>query len=117
MSRRFGPLRVRRANVGPSRRKASAEPPDGGVILTDTTSACADVFAACCQARDRAVLIKRLTRSDKEFHFQDWVGARLDEAGLAHDTPGRNSYPDFTLVHQPEGYEVKGLGWPGREAS
>lgn len=86
--------------------------------MADTSSStCADVFAACCQARDHAVLIRRLTRADKEFHFQNWVGARLDEAGLAHDTPGRNSYPDYTLVHHPEGYEVKGLGWPGREAN
>jgi hypothetical protein len=86
--------------------------------LADTIpSTCADVFVACCRARERGVLIRRLTRSDKEFHFQNWVGARLDEAGLAHDTPGRNSYPDYTLVHHPEGYEVKGLGWPGREAS
>ena len=75
------------------------------------------MFAACSSAIQRAVLIQRVTRSDKEFHFQNWVGARLDDANLPHDTPGRNSYPDFTLVHSPEGYEVKGLGWPGREAS
>jgi hypothetical protein len=65
----------------------------------------------------RAVLIQRESRADKEFHFQNWVGARLREASLTHDTPRRNSYPDFTLVHHAEGYEVKGLGWPGREAS
>jgi len=64
----------------------------------------------------RATVIQRVSRSDKEFHFQNWVGARLDDAGLQHDSLGRNSYPDFTLVHQPEGYEVKGLQWPGREA-
>src|SRR5262249_6649889 len=55
--------------------------------------------------------------SDKEFHFQNWVAGRLDDAGLQHDSTGRNTYPDFTLVHHPEGYEVKGLQWPGREAS
>jgi hypothetical protein len=64
-----------------------------------------------------AVLIQRESRADKEFHFQNWVGARLREAGLTHDKPARNTYPDFTLVHHTEGYEVKGLGWPGREAS
>ena len=86
--------------------------------MTDTTlSTCARAFIACCQARDQAVLIKRLNRTDKEFHFQNWVDQRLDDAGLVHDSPGRNSYPDFTLVHCAEGYEVKGLGWPGREAS
>ena len=65
----------------------------------------------------RATVIQRVSRSDKEFHFQNWVAARLDDAGLQHDSLGRNSYPDFTLVHHPEGYEVKGLQWPGREAS
>lgn len=65
----------------------------------------------------RGTLIRRVSRSDKEFHFQNWVGGRLNDAGLQHDSRGRNSYPDFTLVHYPEGYEVKGLRWPGREAS
>jgi hypothetical protein len=65
----------------------------------------------------RAVLIQRISQSDKEFHFQNWMSARLDDADLQHDFIGRNSYPDFTLVHRPEGYEVKGLQWPGREAS
>ena len=61
-------------------------------------------------------MIQRVSRSDKEFHFQNWVEARIDDAGLSHDSAGRNSYPDFTLVHHPEGYEVKGLAFPGREA-
>jgi len=65
----------------------------------------------------RAILTQRVSRSDKEFHFQNWVGARLEDVGLQHDFIGRNSYPDFTLVHHPEGYETKGLQWPGREAS
>ncbi len=82
-----------------------------------TPSSCAAAFAAFCDAKQRAVLIQRASRADKEFHFQNWVSARLAEADLTHDTPGRNTYPDFTLVHHPEGYEVKGLGWPGREAS
>jgi hypothetical protein len=78
---------------------------------------CADVFVACAAAMQDAVLIQRVSRSDKEFHFQNWVDARLNDAQLDHDAAGRNSYPDFTLVHQPDGYEVKGLQWPGREAS
>lgn len=83
----------------------------------ESSSTCADVFVACCEARQRGVLIQRVSRSDKEFHFQNWVGARLHDAGYHHDSAGRNSYPDFTLVHYPEGYEVKGLAWPGREAN
>jgi hypothetical protein len=86
-------------------------------LSVPSTSTCADVFIACCEARQRDVLIQRRDRRDKEFHFQDWVSARLDDAGLYHDTPGRNSYPDFTLVHHPEGYEVKALAYPGREAT
>jgi len=30
---------------------------------------------------------------------------------------GRNSYPDFRLVHSADGFEIKGLAYPGREAS
>jgi len=48
---------------------------------------------------------------DKEYFPQDWFKARLDEAGLAHDQQGRNSYPDF-WVNSPgvtEGYEIKSL--------
>lgn len=63
------------------------------------------------------MLIRKVSKSDKEFHFQNWVETRIDDAGLSHDSAGRNSYPDFTLVHHPEGYEVKGLAFPGREAT
>ena len=65
----------------------------------------------------RGELIVREGRDDKEFHFQRWVQARLGEAGINHDDPGRNSYPDLTLVNAPEGIEVKGLATPGRDAS
>lgn len=75
------------------------------------------VFVACAEAMRSAILIQKVSQSDKEFHFQNWVEARIDEAGLSHDSAGRNSYPDFTLVHHPEGYEVKGLRYPGREAN
>lgn len=76
----------------------------------------ADLFVACARARDASVLIRQVSRSDKEFHFQNWVEARIDDAGVRYDSAGRNSYPDFTLVDHPEGYEVKGLAFPGREA-
>lgn len=62
-------------------------------------------------------LIVREGRDDKEFHFQRWVQSRLADAGINHDDPGRNSYPDLTLVHTAEGIEVKGLATPGRDAS
>ena len=76
-----------------------------------------DVFLQCGQAVRQGQLIHRTSRADKEFHFQDWFQARLDEIGLAYDPPARNSYPDFRMVHTPVGYEVKALAYPGREAT
>lgn len=78
---------------------------------------CVEVFLACCSAIESGTLIHRVSRSDKEFHFQNWIRDRLMDTELNHDSGGRNSYPDFTLVDYPEGYEIKGLGWPGREAN
>lgn len=80
------------------------------------SSTSADIFVACAEAMAGSVLIRKVSKSDKEFHFQNWVEARIDDAGLSHHSAGRNSYPDFTLVDHPEGYEVKGLAYPGREA-
>jgi len=74
------------------------------------------VFKACVQAIGRGELIEREGRSDKEFHFQNWFRKRLEDLGLHFDSPGRNSYPDFCLVHFAEGFELKGLAYPGREA-
>jgi len=74
------------------------------------------IFKSCVKAiRDR-VFIEREGRKDKEFHFQNWFKARLEAMGLDFDSPGRNSYPDFRLVHDAEGFELKGLAYPGREA-
>lgn len=75
------------------------------------------VFFECERARAQGVPIKKVSASDKEFHFQNWVQARLDACRLEYDQPGRNVYPDFRLVRHAEGYEVKGLAWPGREAN
>ena len=75
------------------------------------------IFKCCVQAIREGKLIEREGRTDKEFHFQNWFKRRLDDMRLDYDLPGRNTYPDFRLVHAPEGYELKGLGYPGREAS
>lgn len=75
------------------------------------------IFKQCVQAIRDGELIEREGRMDKEFHFQNWFQKRLQSLGLNFDTPGRNSYPDFRLVNFPEGYELKGLAYPGREAS
>ncbi|MBI3651876.1 MAG: hypothetical protein HY231_12720 [Acidobacteria bacterium] len=78
-------------------------------------TSCYDVFAQCVKAIQNGELIQSVSVRDKEFHFQNWFQYRLRELGLDFDEPGRNLYPDFRLVHQPEGYELKGLAWPGRE--
>jgi hypothetical protein len=36
---------------------------------------------------------------------------------LNFEVGGRNTYPDFRLVATTEGFEVKGLAYPGREAN
>ena len=76
-----------------------------------------DVFLAADIAVRKGVLIHRASRKDKEFHFQDWFRERLDGLGVQYDAPARNSYPDFRLVQPAEGYEIKGLAYPGREAT
>jgi hypothetical protein len=76
-----------------------------------------DVFKACAQAIINGVLIRQVSKTDKEFHFQNWFEVRLRETGVNFDRSGRNSYPDFALVAFTEGYEIKGLAWPGREST
>lgn len=76
-----------------------------------------EIFSTCVDAVTQGVLIKRVSRSDKEFHFQNWFEDGLKKTGVLFDKSGRNSYPDFTLVNITEGYEVKGLAWPGREST
>jgi hypothetical protein len=83
--------------------------------MTETT--CFDVFEQCVKAVHAGELIESESEKDKEFHFQNWVKARLEALSLNFDEPGRNTYPDFRLVRFTEGYEVKGLKWPGRDAS
>lgn len=76
-----------------------------------------DVFAACVRAIRDGKLILRTTSQDKEFHFQNWFKKRLSETTFNYEQGGRNSYPDFTIVHVAEGYELKGLAYPGRDAN
>jgi hypothetical protein len=76
-----------------------------------------DIFTQCVSAIRDNKLISRANRQDKEFHFQNWFLERLNDLKLNHEAGGRNSYPDFRLVHLQEGFEVKGLAYPGREAN
>ena len=75
------------------------------------------LFERCDEAIQQAKLIRRANRQDKEFHFQNWVGARLGQTGHRYEVGGRNSYPDFRIVRCTDGYEIKGLAYPGREAN
>lgn len=78
-------------------------------------STCFDVFEQCVLAIQAGELIESLSPKDKEFHFQNWFRKRLKQLALHFDDSGRNKYPDFCLVEFAEGYEIKGLAWPGRE--
>ena len=75
------------------------------------------IFRHCVDAIDAGVLIERESSKDKEFHFQNWFMDRLVGTGLNFEQGGRNSYPDFRLVQFTEGYELKGLAYPGRDAT
>ncbi len=76
-----------------------------------------DMFIESHSAIRRGELIKRASSRDKEFHFQDWFQKRLEALSLHFDIAGRNKYPDFSLVHSPVGFEIKGLKFPGRVAT
>ncbi len=75
------------------------------------------VFARCVEAIRQGSLIERVSSTDKEYHFQHWFKARLEGTGLNFEVGGRNSYPDFRMVATTEGYELKGLAYPGRDAN
>ena len=75
------------------------------------------IFTDCTRAVSEGVLIQRVSSTDKEFSFQNWFSARLEALGLNFDEPSRNAYPDFRLVDYPIGFEIKGLGFPGRVAN
>ena len=76
---------------------------------------CFMLFQQCVQAVNAGELIEAVRAKDKEFHFQNWFQARLESLEVRFEAGGRNAYPDFALVEYAEGYEIKGLAWPGRE--
>lgn len=80
-------------------------------------SRAAEIFRECVRAIQEGDLIEKEGKKDKEFHLQNWFGERLNRLGWNYDSPGRNIYPDFCLVEDAEGYEIKGLAYPGREAN
>src|SRR3984885_13657760 len=84
-------------------------------MKADSTTTCFDVFEQCVQAVLAGDLIELESAKDKEFHFQNWFKKRIEKLGIHSEGSGRNTYPDFCLVEYTEGYEVKGLAWPGRE--
>jgi hypothetical protein len=74
-----------------------------------------DVFAKCVEAVQNGDLIESVSSKDKEFHFQNWFQKRLESLNVFFEASGRNTYPDFRIVNSADGFEVKGLAWPGRE--
>lgn len=82
---------------------------------TETTVS--TVFRRCVEAIKSNVLIHRESSNDKEFHFQNWFKSRLEDTSIHFESQGRNSFPDFSIVEYTEGYELKGLAYPGRDAT
>lgn len=76
---------------------------------------CFKIYKSCVLAKDKGELMIKPSKNDKEYHFQNWCEARIKEAGFHTDGIGRNKYPDFPLVEATDGYEIKGLAYPGRE--
>lgn len=64
-----------------------------------------------CRRTDRARELQRQRIPLPEFK------TRLGETEFNFDQGGRSSYPDFALVKFSEGYELKGLAYPGHDAS
>ncbi|MGQ0653768.1 MAG: hypothetical protein ACT4P4_16135 [Betaproteobacteria bacterium] len=75
------------------------------------------IFAACVHAIRDGRLISRESAQDKEFHFQNWFKDRLSDLQINFEEGGRNSCPDFRIVKALNGYEIKGLAYPGRDAT
>lgn len=84
-------------------------------MAAQNQTTCFDVFEQCVLAVLGGDLIESVSAKDKEFHFQNWFQKRIERLGVHFEGSGRNTYPDFSLVEFTEGYEVKGLAWPGRE--
>ncbi len=76
-----------------------------------------DAYTSCYEAIRNGVLITKESAQDKEYHFQNWFKDRLLSLTAQFDEPGRNTYPDFRLVKEPLGFELKGLATPGRIAN
>jgi len=49
------------------------------------------VFRHCVDAMRQSLFIKRVSSTDKEYHFQYWFQARLQATGLNFEVGGRNS--------------------------
>lgn len=84
-------------------------------MKANPSTTCFDVFEQCVLAVQAGDLVESVSAKDKEFHFQNWFQKRIEKLGIHYEGSGRNTYPDFCFVEYTEGYEIKGLAWPGRE--
>ena len=96
------------------KQRTTASESDKPHIMLSNQSTVPGFFRRIIAARDANAFILRENQQDKEFHFQNWVKQRLTELGVPFEQGGRNTYPDFRIVPVTEGYEVKGLAYPGR---
>jgi len=73
--------------------------------MSASQSTVAEFYRRIIAARDSNQFIRRESRQDKEFHFQNWVKQRLVELEVPFEQGGHNSYPDFGIVPVTEGYD------------
>lgn len=76
-----------------------------------------NAYKSCFEAIRAGFLITKESSQDKEYHFQNWFKERLTSLDEPFDEPGRNTYPDFRMVKQTVGFELKGLQTPGRASN
>ena len=77
----------------------------------------ATVFSRCVEAIRQGSLIERVSTTDKEYHFQNWFKARLEETELNFEVGGGIAILISAWSPTTEGYELKGLAYPGRDAN
>lgn len=99
------------------RLSSGAPRPKAETVFFSDLNPVVELFQRCCAAMRRGVPAVKQSQRDKEFFFQEWVRDRLAETERNYEEGGRTSYPDLRLVHEAQGYEVKGLATPGRDAN
>ena len=60
-----------------------------------------DVFEQCVASIRLGELIHRVSRTDKEYHFQNWFQSRLTETGVEFEVGAGTAIPISAWSRQP----------------